>query len=528
MPKLHFSWRRAGILTMLFAGISLILSGCDLFNTSQDESLSDSYSIKSIVLKVAYENKPNEPIDIGMKRWQIELEARSFGTMKLELYPDSKLGNKDEVLRRIANGENIITIADGAFFSSLGQKQMGITFGPYLVSNWKEAFNVSRSPWYQRQTLELAARTGIKTISVDWAYGVRHLLTTKPVNSIKDLQGLKIRVPSNLIQEKTFEVFGAVPVKMPLSEVGAALSSGQIDGLENPVSTLYYGNFHKYATNLTLTAHVFNVANIVLSQKQWLSLNASQQKMLVDSCNRAAKFYNAVQSAEELTVMKKLKEEGVTISLPSQDLLRGMREGAKNFYNLPEFAHDWPSTLYTNIQRIKGRKSPKHVDLMSHSGVLNVSYSTPEELNKEIEQNNTESSTDNQEDQVESEANESTSSINPTANDSLGLEHYSTNNEHSGISGEVYYIPLQEEETAPVALEENPPKDNSPIWNPAKDGPKYTEPDVPIVAPLGDEEQQNTNTTESQPAQSPDTDSQVPATPQQPQNNNTQQENIAA
>lgn len=464
MPKLHFSWRKAMISALLFAGLGFLLSGCDMFKSDQDTSLDDSinFSTPTIVLKVAYENKENEPIDIGFKRWKRELENRSFGTMTLELYPDSKLGSKDQILNRISAGENLITIADGAFFYGLNQKEMGIVFGPYLASNWNEAFNISRSVWYQKQSINLARRTGIKTISVDWGYGVRHLLTKKPINTLDDLKGLKIRVPSNIIQEKTFEVFGAIPVKMPLSDVNAALNSGQVDGLENPITTLYHGGFHKYAPYLTLTGHVYNVTNIVMSQKQWMAMNASQQRMLVDSCNRAAKFYNVVQAADELAVLKKMKEEGVKVTVPSQILMQNLREASLKFYSLPEFSKDWPETLYTNLQRVKNNQAQKNIDLMTHSDVLNVSYARPESLDG-VKTTNT--------------APVSTPLIN---------EHYSTNNEHSSISGEVYFIPAADENDAAIVLEENPPKDLTPIWNPAKQGAKYKQPEVPIVAPLGD------------------------------------------
>lgn len=453
MPKLHLSGLRSRISAILIACACVgftFLTGCEKASVEVEDA--NSAFSPTIVLKVAYENKPGEPIDIGLQRWKRELEDRSFGTMTLELYPDSSLGNKDQILKRIASGENIITIADGAFFYSLGQPEMGIVFGPYLAHNWDEAFNISKSIWYQKQSLELAKRTGIKLISVEWAYGVRHLLTKKPIKTIEDLRGLKIRVPSNTIQEKTFAVFGAEPVKMPLSEVNSALMSGKIDGLENPITTLYNGGFHRQAKYLTLTAHVYNVANIVMSQKQWLALNASQQRMLVDSCNRAAKFYDVVTAADELTVLKKMKDEGVIVEEPSQSLLSSLREYSTNFYSLPDFK--WPKGLYANLMKIKTRANNKNIDLMTHSAILNVSYSAPEDLQQA--------------------ANKA----------GMDLSSYDTNNEHPSISGEVYYIPVADD-VPPVVLNENPPKDTNPIWDPAKQGRKFQEPNVPIVAPLG-------------------------------------------
>lgn len=514
MPKLHLSWLKSSMSALLLACLSMAcVTACDrLFapQETEDLALTDDFA-PTVVFKVAYENKPSEPLDLGMQQWKHELEKRSFGTMTLELYPDSKLGGKTQLLDRIAQGENIITTADGAFFYGLGQKEMGIVFGPYLASNWDEAFNINKSVWYQKQTLELAARTGIKVISADWAYGLRHLLTTKELKTPDDINGLRIRVPSNIIQEKGFEVFGAKPVKMPLGEVNAALSAGQIDGLENPITTLYNGGFHHTAKYLMLTGHVYNVLNIVISDKQWNSLNASQQKMLVDSCSRAARFYNMVQAADELTTLAKMEAEGVHVIDPDQAILKALRLKALNFYELPVFS-DWPENLYRNLQRIKLRKPDDKLNLMTHSNRLNVSYETPEELQKASEaaaatvevtpaepevpavETTTPDAAKPAEPTEAAEADEEEEEVQMLEGfepiETLAPVETPTAPAIAPVpaemvtAGEAYYAPLLEE--LANELNEFPPKDTNPIWNPETQGAKVPQLDIPVVAPLGD------------------------------------------
>ena len=71
----------------------------------------------------------------------------------------------------------------------------------------------------------------MKIVAANWKYGARHTLTNKPVNKLEDLKGLKIRVPTNIIQVKGFEVLGATPTPMALGEVYTALQQGTIDGV---------------------------------------------------------------------------------------------------------------------------------------------------------------------------------------------------------------------------------------------------------------------------------------------------------
>lgn len=115
-----------------------------------------------------------------------------------------------------------MTLADGAFYADRGVKDFGIVFGPFLFDNWDQCWKLTKSDWYAQESKKLEDN-GLKIIASNWVYGDRHLLTKKPVNSLADLKGMKIRVPNNEIQVKGFEVLGAVPTPMPLGDVYTAL-----------------------------------------------------------------------------------------------------------------------------------------------------------------------------------------------------------------------------------------------------------------------------------------------------------------
>lgn len=371
------------ICTLLFGAAALTLvSGCDLFDTANNRAANHLQNINNnnsvIVIRVAYENQPGEPFDLGMRKWQYELEKRSFGTIKLELYPSEQLGSKMSVLQRMMAGENLATLADPAVYAELGQKDMGIMFGPYLCRSWEEVFNLFHSIWFQKQTLELIQKFGLRIISTDWAYGVRHMLTKEQILRPEDIEGLRLRVPGNAIQMNGLKVFGAVPVAMSISQVAAAMNAGEIDGLENPISVMYKNGLHNSAKYLLLTGHVFNSANIVISQKTWLSLNASQQKLLVDSCNRAARYFNTVNEATELNAIDRMREAGVKITRPTPRVVSTLREKAVTFYSLPDFS-DWTPGLYENVNRIKSKTQNTNINLLMQAEGLNVSYSDPAE-----------------------------------------------------------------------------------------------------------------------------------------------------
>ena len=79
------------------------------------------------------------------------------------------------------------------------------------------------SDWYKDMCTQLEDK-GLKIVTSNWKYGERHTLTTKPVNTVDDLAGMKIRVPGNQIQSIGFDVLGATSTGMDLGDVYQALS----------------------------------------------------------------------------------------------------------------------------------------------------------------------------------------------------------------------------------------------------------------------------------------------------------------
>ena len=192
--------------------------------------MSSSMAMADTVLQLGLENSISEPIGQAVTRWKELLDQRNTG-LKMEVFPDSQLGNKTDIIDQMLLGEPVMTLADGAFFADYGVPDMGIVFGPFLFNDWAQCWKLIESDWWKEQCAKLN-EMGLKVVASNWVYGERHTLTTKPVKTVEDLKGLQIRVPTNQIQTKGFEVLGATPVGMSLGDVYTALQQGTIDGGE--------------------------------------------------------------------------------------------------------------------------------------------------------------------------------------------------------------------------------------------------------------------------------------------------------
>lgn len=305
-----------------------------------------------VVLQIGFENSMSEPIGQALEKWQSLVDEKGDGSLKIELFPDSQLGSKNELIDGMTLGEPYVTLADGAFYADYGVPDFGIVFGPFLFDNWDQCWTLIESDWYADMCSQLEGK-GLKLIASNWKYGERHTLTKDPVNTVDDLAGMKIRVPGNQIQSVGFDVLGATSTGMDLGDVYQALQTGTIDGAENPLATLYGRKLHEVAKNLILDGHVLNFTTWVMSADLFNSLTPEQQELLVSTGEEAGLYNNELVDASNADYLQMMKDEGVTVVEPTEEVLQGFRDKAQAFYEKGD-TFGWSEGLYDTVRAAMG------------------------------------------------------------------------------------------------------------------------------------------------------------------------------
>ena len=305
-----------------------------------------------VTIQLGYENSASEPIGQALQKWADLIDEKGDGSLKLELYPDSQLGSKSELIDGMTFGETYMTLADGAFYADYGVKDFGIVFGPFLFDNWDQCWTLIESDWYKDQCDQLTNQ-GLKIVCSNWKYGERHTLTTKKVEKVEDLKGLKIRVPGNEIQTQGFNALGATATGMDLGDVYQALQTKTIDGAENPLATLYGRKLHEVAKYLILDGHVLTFTTWVMSNDVWDSLTPEQQELLVSTGEEAGVYNNELVDEMNEEYLNMMIDEGVEVVDPSEEVLAGFKEAAQSFYDLGS-TFGWSDGLYETVRAAMG------------------------------------------------------------------------------------------------------------------------------------------------------------------------------
>jgi TRAP-type C4-dicarboxylate transport system substrate-binding protein len=141
--------------------------------------------------------------------------------------------------------------------------------------------------------------------------GVRNLYTKKPVRTIEDLKGMKIRVMGNPLFIDTLDAMGANGVAMDFGELFSALQTGVVDGAENNPPSMLEQNHYRSAKYYTLTGHLILPEPIVMSKTTWNKLTPEQQVLVKKYAHEAQLEERQLWDEKSASSEAKLKEAGV-------------------------------------------------------------------------------------------------------------------------------------------------------------------------------------------------------------------------
>lgn len=304
----------------------------------------------TVTIQVGYENATSEPAAKAVEKWKELVEERSSGTIKMELFPNSALGKKTELIDQMILGEPMITVADGAFLADYGVPDFGIFYAPFMFDSWDEEWSAIDSDWYRGLCDELADKASIRVLSSNWIYGARNILSVKPVTLPADLAGMKLRVSSNDLSISSFNSLGASSVGMDMGDVYQALQAKTIDAVENPITPLANRSFQEVAKYLVEDEHILATSMWICGEDFFDSLTAEQQKILAETADEAGLYNNELQEAAETDARQKLIDAGVTITTLTKEQKEEWIAAGQPFYEIAGDTLGWSEGLYDTVK----------------------------------------------------------------------------------------------------------------------------------------------------------------------------------
>ncbi len=261
--------------------------------------------------------------------FKAKVEELSKGQIKIDVQYSGVLGSENDVLDAMLAGAGSADISRISAFAlnSYGAEKSVLLSLPYTFESrdhfWKFAMSDLANEFLNES---YEKKLGVKGLFYG-EEGFRHFFTREPISGIEDLAGMKLRVSNDPVMNGLVKGLGASPTVVAFGELYSALSSGVVDGAEQPIANYKSNSFPEVANNMILDGHTLGAIEIVVSTPVWDRLTKEQQNILIEAGKYAQENNKKNSQAKEDEVLAELKANGcniieVTDPTPWQDAVK--------------------------------------------------------------------------------------------------------------------------------------------------------------------------------------------------------------
>ena len=269
-------------------------------------------SAQEKTFKLALQNPKGHPLATGAEKFAELVAAKSGGKLKVNVFPGGTLSGDAPNVSALQGGTiEMVLLNSGILASQV--KPFEVYDFPFMFANAKEADAVVDGAFGQKMHASLAEK-GIVGLAY-FELGFRNITNSKkPLTTVEDIAGLKLRVIPNAINVDWVKAVGANPTPLAFPEVYAALEQKAIDGQENPLSVILANKFFEVQKHLAVTNHQYNPQSLIFSKKVWDTLSADEKKALQDSAVEASTFQRQVSRDASASTLDALKKNGMQVT----------------------------------------------------------------------------------------------------------------------------------------------------------------------------------------------------------------------
>lgn len=268
-------------------------------------------SADAIELRYAHGSSTTSYGHLAAEEFKTYVEDKSGGDITINIFPAGQLGKVGDLLKGTRLGTIDITMAGNPWLTSFNPVQNVLDI-PFIFDDHAHVYRALDGEVGQKILASLEEHD-LKGLAF-WEIGFRNVINSKrPVKSVDDLNGLKLRTTGNKAHIKAFELLGANPQPMPFGEVYLALQTNVVDGTEHPVNEVYAMKFNEVTSHLSLTQHAYTAMVVAMNLNRWNSLSEDQQKIIMDGMALATKFQRDGLAKENLERLQALKDAGMAV-----------------------------------------------------------------------------------------------------------------------------------------------------------------------------------------------------------------------
>ena len=239
-----------------------------------------------------------------------ELVRQYYGKpVSFVLHKNSALGLEKQYFEYMAQGKAVdYGIVSPAHMSTFSKAAPFID-APFLFSDLAHWNKVLEADLLKPVADEIAQKADVMLIGYAGG-GVRNIFINKPMASLAEIKGLKVRVQGAPIWSRTFQAVGMAPTVIAYNEVYNAIQNNVISAGENEAAGVESMKFYEVAPHLAMTQHAITIRPICFSGKVFKALPADLQAAVRKAGKEAGAYGRNIESSEDEQKLEALEKAG--------------------------------------------------------------------------------------------------------------------------------------------------------------------------------------------------------------------------
>lgn len=321
--------KKSILAIVLIIVMILPLAACGNKDASSENSGTQKDEIYE--LKFAHVVRPTTPKGAAAEEFKKIIEERSEGRIKVTIYPDSQMGADQEINEQILSGTLDM---NAPFFSTLTSfvEEFELFDLPYLFNSSEEAYTALEGEVGQKLNSYLEEK-GLVSLGY-WTGGFKQLTnSSRPIKSVADLDGLKIRVSQSPLLVSQFRAINAGGISVPFSDLYSALQTKTVDGQENPFANIASKKFYEVQDYMTISDHGFMGYAFIMSKKKFDSMPEDLQELTKEVAREVMKWEWDKTAQKDVEYLQEIKDAGMVIDEFGEKEKAEFKEATKVTYD---------------------------------------------------------------------------------------------------------------------------------------------------------------------------------------------------
>ena len=263
---------------------------------------------EKFTFRAAHYFKEDHPWNKGLVYFAKKVNDDSAGRITVDIFNGGILGSEAQTLQFVKDGSLDFVISDPSAGSPFA-KELDFFALPFMFrdyAHWQKSMDGEPGKKYAKLIEE---KTGLKILGY-WGGSTRNVLSTKkPVTSMADLKGFRMRLISSPLKVNAWKAVGTVPTPIAFMETYLALKSGVVDGMENESVAVREMKFYEPAPYIARTEHEFTVRPLFMSKKSFDKLPADLQKIVLNAAQEATVLERKLELEANVSADKDMQEK---------------------------------------------------------------------------------------------------------------------------------------------------------------------------------------------------------------------------